>query len=71
MDIQGAKDVLSAIQDGVISIEIAAPGPIGLSRRSSKDLLLPNWDNAAVRERLKLRLEGRAAMLLKCQNATV
>ena len=38
------------------SIEIAV-GPIGLSRRSSKDLLLPNWDNAAVRERLKERLE--------------
>ena len=70
MDIQGAKDVLSAIQDGVISIEIAAPGPIGLSRRSSKDLLLPNWDNAAVRERLKLRLENERAVLccLKCQN---
>ena len=70
MDIQGAKDVLSAIQEGVITIEISAPGPIGLSRRSSKDLLLPNWDNAAVRERLKLRLENERAVLccLKCQN---
>ena len=70
MDIQGAKDVLSAIQEGVITIEIAAPGPIGLSRRSSKDLLLPNWDNAAVRERLKLRLENERAVLccLKCHN---
>ena len=70
MDIQGAKDVLSAIQEGVISIQIAAPGPIGLSRRSSKDLLLPNWDNAAVRERLKLRLENERAVLccLKCQS---
>ena len=70
MDIQGAKDVLYAIQEGVISLEIAAPGPIGLSRRSSKDLLLPNWDNAAVRERLKLRLENERAVLccLKCQS---
>ena len=70
MDIQGAKDVLFAIQEGVITIEISAPGPIGLSRRSSKDLLLPNWDNAAVRERLKLRLENERAVLccLKCQN---
>ena len=70
MDIQGAKDVLSAIQEGVISIEIAAAGPIGLSRRSSKDLLLPNWDNAAVRERLKLRLENERAVLccLKCHS---
>ena len=70
MDIQGAKDVLSAIQEGVITVEISAPGPIGLSRRSSKDLLLPNWDNAAVRERLKLRLENERAVLccLKCQS---
>ena len=37
---------------------------------SSKDLLLPNWDNAAVRERLSLRLENERAVLccLKCQS---
>jgi ATP-dependent Lhr-like helicase len=70
MDIEGASDVLRAIQEGVISIEVAAAGPIGLSRRSSKDLLLPNWDNAAVRERLSLRLENERAVLccLKCQS---
>ena len=41
-----------------------------MSRRSSKDLLLPNWDNAAVRERLKLRLENERAVLccLKCHS---
>ncbi len=70
MDLEGASDVLRAIQEGVISIEVAAAGPIGLSRRSSKDLLLPNWDNAAVRERLSLRLENERAVLccLKCQS---
>ena len=70
MDIEGASDVLRAIQEGVISIEVTAAGPIGLSRRSSKDLLLPNWDNAAVRERLSLRLENERAVLccLKCQS---
>ena len=70
MDIEGASDVLRSIRDGVISVEIAAAGPIGLSRRSSKDLLLPNWDNAAVRERLKLRLENERAALccLKCNS---
>lgn len=70
MDIEGASDVLRSIRDGVISVEIAAAGPIGLSRRSSKDLLLPNWDNAAVRERLKLRLENERAVLccLKCNS---
>ena len=68
MDIEGTKDVLYSIQNGLISIEITAAGPIGLSRRSSKDLLLPNWDNAAVRERLRLRLENERAVLccLKC-----
>ena len=70
MDIRGAADLLSSIQSGVIAVEIAAAGPIGLSRRSSKDLLLPNWDNAAVRERLKLRLENERAVLccLKCNS---
>ncbi len=70
MDLEGASDVLRSIRDGVISVEIAAAGPIGLSRRSSKDLLLPNWDNAAVRERLKLRLENERAVLccLKCNS---
>ena len=33
MDIRGAADLLSSIQSGVIAVEIAAAGPIGLSRR--------------------------------------
>lgn len=70
MDIQGASDVLKSIREGVVTVEIAAAGPIGISRRSSRDLLLPNWDNAAVRERLKLRLENERAVLccLKCNS---
>jgi len=70
MDIQGATDVLYGIQNGLIKLEISAVGPLGLSRRSSKDLLLPNWDNAAVRERLSLRLDNERAALccLKCLN---
>ncbi len=70
MDIDGAKDVLTAIQTGVIKIEITPSGPLGISRRSSKDLLLPNWDNAAVREKLKLRLTNERAVLccLKCKS---
>jgi ATP-dependent Lhr-like helicase len=70
MDIEGAKDVLKAIQSGIIKIELTPSGPLGISRRSSRDLLLPNWDNAAVREKLKLRLTNERAVLccLKCKS---
>ena len=70
MDLEGAKDVLRAIQSGLIVIELTPSGPLGISRRSSRDLLLPNWDNAAVREKLKLRLTNERAVLccLKCKS---
>ena len=70
MDLEGAKDVLRAIQSDLIKIELTPSGPLGISRRSSRDLLLPNWDNAAVREKLKLRLTNERAVLccLKCKS---
>jgi hypothetical protein len=70
MDLEGAKDVLRAIQSDLIEIELTPSGPLGISRRSSRDLLLPNWDNAAVREKLKLRLTNERAVLccLKCKS---
>ena len=42
---------------------------LGLSDRSQRDLLLPNWDNEAVRARLRLRLMNERAVLccLKCR----
>ena len=69
MDIDGSKDLLNAIQQDIIQIELTPSGPLGISRRSSRDLLLPNWDNAAVREKLKLRLTNERAVLccLKCK----
>jgi len=70
MDVLGARDVLHAIQTGLIVIEVSASGPMGVSNRSSRDLLLPNWDNAAVREKLKTRLINERAVLccLRCKN---
>jgi len=70
MDLDGAKDVLRAIQSDIIKIELTPSGPLGVSRRSSRDLLLPNWDNAAVREKLKSRLTNERAVLccLKCKS---
>ena len=42
MDLQGAMDVMKAIQSGLIKIEVTAAGPLGISSKSEKDLLLPN-----------------------------
>jgi ATP-dependent Lhr-like helicase len=64
----GASDVLHGLQSGVLSITVTARGPLGLSNKTQNDMLLPNWDNAAIRERLKLRLTNERAVLccLRC-----
>ena len=69
MDIEGAKDVLRGIQSGLLEVIVTPPGPLGLSDRSQRDLLLPNWDNEAVRAQLRLRLMNERAVLccLKCR----
>ena len=68
MDIEGSMDLMKAIQSGLIEIEVTAPGPLGISSRSEKDLLLPNFDNQQVRARLEGRLMNERAVLccLKC-----
>ena len=69
MDVEGATDVLKAIQSGLIQLEITASGPLGISSKSEKDLLLPNWDNKQVRARLEGRLMNERAVTccLKCK----
>lgn len=68
MDVRGATDVLRGLQSGVLSLETTAQGPLGLSNRTQDDMLLPNWDNAALRERLRGRLTNERAVLccLRC-----
>ncbi len=68
MDIPGAMDVLRAIQSGLIGLEVTAAGPLGISSKSEKDLLLPNFDNKQVRARLEGRLMNERAALccLRC-----
>jgi ATP-dependent Lhr-like helicase len=68
MDIEGSMDLMRAIQSGLIEIVVTAPGPLGISSRSEKDLLLPNFDNQQVRARLEGRLMNERAVLccLKC-----
>ncbi len=70
MDVRGASDVMKGLQSGVLSLHITASGPLGLSNRTQDDMLLPNWDNAALRERLKLRLTNERAVLccLRCHS---
>lgn len=70
MDVNGASDVIRAIQSGLIGLEVTAMGPLGISSRSEKDLLLPNFDNQQVRARLEGRLMNERAVLccLKCQS---
>ena len=70
MDTIGAAEVLRAIRSGHIEIEVTAPGPLGLSSRHERDLLLPNWDDKQVRERLKHRLLNERAVTccLKCHS---
>ncbi len=69
MDVAGAADVLSALQNGLFKLEITPPGVLGLSSKAGKDLLLPNWSNKQVRERLEGRLMNERAVLccLACQ----
>ena len=70
MDLPGAMDVLRAIQSGLIGLKVTATGPLGISSRSEKDLLLPNFDNQQVRARLEGRLMNERAVLccLKCSS---
>jgi len=70
MDVEGASDVLRGLQSGLLQIQVTSNGPLGLSNRTQDDMLLPNWDNAALRERLKLRLENERAVLccLRCRS---
>ena len=71
MDIAGATDVLRGIQSGLIGLEVTAAGPLGISSRSEKDLLLPNFDNQQVRARLEGRLMNERAVLCCLQCASV
>tara|TARA_Y100001978_G_scaffold154350_2_gene139772 strand:+ start:272 stop:3280 length:3009 start_codon:yes stop_codon:yes gene_type:complete len=70
MDTSGAADVMRALQSGLIGLEVTATGPLGISSRSEKDLLLPNFDNQQVRARLEGRLMNERAVLccLNCKS---
>lgn len=64
MDIDGTVALLEAIQAGAVKIEMSASGGLGISPRSERDLLLPNWSDAEVRKRLEERLINERAVLI-------
>jgi len=64
MDVDGATELLRAIQAGAVTIEHTASGPLGISPRSERDLLLPNWSDAEVRLRLEERLMNERTVLI-------
>ncbi|MDP6885364.1 MAG: DEAD/DEAH box helicase [Candidatus Thalassarchaeaceae archaeon] len=72
MDIEGTMDLIREIQSGKVEVIHTASGPLGLSPKSERDLLLPAWSDAQLRERLETRLVAERAVLicLNCQDKT-
>ncbi|MEE2759000.1 MAG: DEAD/DEAH box helicase [Candidatus Thermoplasmatota archaeon] len=72
MDIDGAIDLLKAIQSGIVSVEQRSPGRLGVSPRTERDMQLPDWSNIEVRKRLEGRLlnERVLTICLHCQATT-
>jgi ATP-dependent Lhr-like helicase len=64
MDIDATVALLEAIQAGAVKIEQTPSGALGISPRSERDLLLPNWSDAEVRVRLEERLVNERAVLI-------
>ncbi len=69
MDVEGAADLLRSIQSGQTDVRITPPGTLGISAKGERDLLMPNWSNVQVRERLESRLMNERAVLccLRCR----
>ncbi|MBJ83923.1 MAG: hypothetical protein CMB52_00170 [Euryarchaeota archaeon] len=72
MDVEGTVDLLHAIHDGNVIVEQRAPGGLGVSPRSERDMQLPDWSNVEVRRRLEARLmnERIAMICLRCKSPT-
>lgn len=64
MDVDGTISLLEAIQAGAVRIEQTASGALGISPKSERDLLLPNWSDAEVKLRLEERLMNERAVLI-------
>ena len=72
MDIDSTQDLLRDLQNGAISIHHTPAGRLGISPRAERDLLLPAWSDAEIRERLETRLLNERTVLicLNCEGKT-
>ena len=70
MDIDSTVDLMREIQNGTVDISHTATGPLGMSPKGERDLLLPSWSDKELRERLEIRLMNERAVLicLNCQS---
>ena len=70
MDIDATVDVMREIQNGAVEVSHTATGPLGMSPKGERDLLLPSWSDNELRERLEIRLVNERAVLicLNCQS---
>jgi len=67
MDIDSTVDVMRDIQNGEVDVSHTATGPLGMSPKGERDLLLPSWSDKDLRERLEIRLVNERAVLI-CLN---
>ena len=56
LDLDGAQDVLQALQEGHIGLNITAAGALGRSERAERDLLLPTYSDKEIRKQVEERL---------------
>jgi len=72
MDIEATMDLIREIQNGDVEIVHTATGPLGMSPKAERDMLLPAWSDAQLRERLETRLLAERCVLicLNCQDKT-
>ncbi|MEC7706417.1 MAG: helicase-related protein, partial [Candidatus Thermoplasmatota archaeon] len=67
MDIDSTVDMMREIQNGEVDVSHTASGPLGMSPKGERDLLLPSWSDKDLRERLEIRLVNERAVLI-CLN---
>tara|TARA_B100000902_G_scaffold144182_1_gene141617 strand:+ start:15191 stop:18187 length:2997 start_codon:yes stop_codon:yes gene_type:complete len=67
LDIHGTTDVLRALQEGHIRLHATPSGPLGVSDRAQKDLLLPNFSDEEIRTQVEERLLNERVVQI-CMN---
>ncbi len=72
LDIHGTEDVLRALQEGHIKLQATPSGPLGISDRAQKDLLLPNFSDEEIRAQVEERLlnERVVQICMNCEDVS-